>query len=124
MGMTFLFNFVKGQYRTAKLYSHEVIKDEFNGEKLKFHKIGQTFKCGEYDGKNNFGINLLDGLRVNTETIVLFSTDHKIKNIRRGDKVLYEEKEYSVEQVKKERVNANTTFQRLTENRVYVIHLV
>lgn len=128
-----LYGDVRLQYKTAKYRSVKVNDVRENGkngllnpdgEKYTYSKNYIYFRCGIFEGKKMYGINLLEGITVTDGTIVLLSVDKRAMDIKRGDRVTFENEEFTVIDAHIQNIiKRNSQFQRRTNNQMMVITL-
>ena len=128
-----LYGDVRLQYKTAKYRSVKVNDVRENGkngllnpdgEKYTYSKNYIYFRCGIFEGKKMYGVNLLEGITVTDGTIVLLSVDKRAMDIKRGDRVTFENEEFNVVDAHIQNIiKRNSQFQRRTNNQMMVITL-
>ena len=128
-----LYGDVRLQYKTAKYRSVKVNDVRENGkngllnpdgEKYTYSKNYIYFRCGIFEGKKMYGVNLLEGITVTDGTIVLLSVDKRAMDIKRGDRVTFENEEFTVVDAHIQNIiKRNSQFQRRTNNQMMVITL-
>lgn len=128
-----LYGDVRLQYKTAKYRSVKVNDVRENGkngllnpdgEKYTYSKNYIYFRCGIFEGKKMYGVNLLEGVTVTDGTIVLLSVDKRAMDIKRGDRVTFENEEFTVVDAHIQNIiKRNSQFQRRTNNQMMVITL-
>lgn len=128
-----LYGDVRTQYKTAKFRPIKVkdVRDSSNsgllnpdGEKYTYSNKFTYFRCAIYEGKKMYGVNLLEGITVSDGTLVLVSVDKRSMAIKRGDRVTFENEEFTV--VDSHIVNnirRNSQYQKITNNQIKVITL-
>ena len=123
MSLDLLYNKRAGQFKTAKYYKSKVIDNNYDGEKLEYSKKAIEFRCGVYEGKRKHEQNLTENLNVTGSSLILFSSDHRAAGIKRGDKVIFEYAQFIVNDIKTVKSARNTMYQKISNNKTYVIAL-
>lgn len=128
-----LYGDVRLEYKTAKYRSIKVNDSRKNskngllnpdGEKCTYSKKYIFFRCGVFEGKKMYGVNLLEGITVSDGTLVLLSVDKRAMDIKRGDRVTFENEEYTVTDAHIQNIiKRNSQFQRKTNNQIMVMTL-
>lgn len=120
------------QEQTAKHYPIIVTNDKLDngyfdpeGEKYEYAKLGKTFRCGKFEKEEFKGFNLNENLNVTNSGLVLYTTDFRIVNakVSRGDKIIYQGREYSIQDYSKPNNHANKQYQRNSLNGVLLLSL-
>lgn len=123
MSLDLLYNKRAGQFKTAKYYPSKVINNDYDGEKLEYGKKAIEFRCGVYEGKRRHEQNLTENLNISGSSLILFSSDHRANRIKRGDKVIFEYSQFIVNDIKTVKSARNTMYQKISNNKTYVIAL-
>ena len=129
MPTTQLYSDTRLSYKTAKYYSRNVPDTRItsqmlnpNGQEYTFTKKPINFRCSVYDDKKSYGIPLLDGISTTDGTLVLLSSDSKAMNIKRGDKIVFENEGLMVTNVDiLTQRRRNSQYQKITNNKIAVI---
>ena len=129
MPITQLYSDTRLSYKTAKYYSRNVPDTRItsqmlnpNGQEYTFTKKSVSFRCAVYDNKKSYGIPLLDGIAVTDGSLVLISPDSKAINIKRGDKIVFENEGLMVTNIDLlTHRNRNSQYQKITNNQIAVI---
>ena len=128
-----LYSDVRTQYKTAKFRPIKVkdVRDSGNsgllnpdGEKYTYSNKFTYFRCAIYECIKMYGVNLLEGLTTSGSSLTLVSVDKRAMDIKRGDRVTFENEEFTViDSHIQNIVKRNTQFQRKTNNQIMVITL-
>lgn len=129
MSISQLFTDTRLTYKTATYYSRNVPDTRItskmlnpNGQEYSFNKMPVHFRCAVYENKRTYGIPLLDGISVADGTLVLISPDNRAMNIKRGDRVVFENESFMVTDFNLlTNRNRNSQFQKITNNQIAVI---
>ena len=128
-----LYSDVRTQYKTAKFRPIKVkdVRDSSNsgllnpdGEKYTYSNKFTYFRCAIYEGIKMYGVNLLEGLTTSGSSLTLVSVDKRAMDIKRGDRVTFENEEYVVTDANiVNNIKRNSQYQKITNNQIKVITL-
>ncbi len=129
MSYGFIFRERANQFRKAYFYKLEITNEKLgnilnpDGDTKGYKKRKQEFSCGVYENQKIFRQMVTDGLHITGSSLILFTNDFRAKEIDRGDKVIYEDIEYSVTDVTKLKNYANSQHLRYAPEKYKLIVL-
>lgn len=95
------------------------------GEKYEYAKLGKSFRCSKVEKEDFKTFNLNENLKVTNSSLILYTTDFRIVNakVSRGDKIIYQGNEYSIESYSKPSTPSGKQFQRKNLNGALLLNL-